>query len=448
MTGLVGLLQVQDERSEWHSKLCTLQSNTLTVFKNGSYTEAEKKMSLNVKTDIKMVDSDCKTSCGKEIIISGDDTLRIKSDEKSTLNTWYSVLTGSSVCSSPITIDDFVILKEIGKGQYGKVKLAMKKDTSDIFAIKIIHKNKLVESQAVDRIITERNALMSVSCPFIVQLYYAFQNERKCYLCLEYVPGGDLFQHMRLSGTIPINELRLYVAEISTALHYLHQNHIIYRDLKPENVLLDENGHIKLTDFGLSKELTDTEMDGKASSFCGTAEYLAPEIVMEKPYGPEIDWWSLGILIYEMVFKTSPFYSVNEKKIYDKIKKSNIIFPGVVDSNLVSLIKGLLKRDVKERFGFKEVMSHPLLKDFDIEKLNRKEYTPSFLPVGNSSSLDNVHEIADTKALIPDSLGADVPKVYRRIRGFSFSTDDILLESPLKTESSPDEIPIDDEKTI
>lgn len=417
MGELVGLLNYWEADKPAEVRMCSYNSKTLTVFKSNSYEEVDFDIHLSTNTKIDTLPARKYTI----VLLSNDTTYHFQSESKKTFNTWLSVLTSCTIIPTPISINDFTIIEEIGNGQYGKVKLAKKKDTGDFFAIKVIHKQKLVEMEKMNMIMCERNILSKASCPFIVQLHYAFQNETKFYLCMEYIPGGTLFDHMKLAGTIPPDELKLYTAEIAIALHHLHVNNIVYRDLKPENVLLDEDGHIKLTDFGTAKQ---TDENGTLHTFCGTPEYIAPEIIQGKPYNFKVDWWSLGILIYEMVFKAPPFYSVNPKRTLDKIVSGNLIFPGVVDENLVSLIKGLLNKDPKQRFGYNEVMSHPLLSKFDVNNLLHKSYSPNFLP--SSVSMEN---IVLTDNSLPDSLGSLVSNEFKFINGFSFTHNEFACDS-------------------
>lgn len=200
------------------------------------------------------------------------------------------------------SMNQFRIISVLGRGFYGKVMLVEKLDTGDLFALKSISKAK-VKSE-LKTVVCERNILGSIPRhPFIVNLEFAFQTEKKFYFGLEYAAGGELLLHLRSLGDFAVEDVKLYIAEIALALSHLHKNQIVYRDLKPENVLISGDGHIKLTDFGLAKKLKK----GTTHSFVGTPEYLAPEVVMKTEYSFPVDWWSLGILIYEILFQATPF---------------------------------------------------------------------------------------------------------------------------------------------
>jgi serine/threonine protein kinase len=198
-------------------------------------------------------------------------------------------------------MDEFDSISVIGRGNYGKVMLCQSKFTRERFAIKTVRKAVLLKSQKVHTVIRERQILEQVTSPFIVRLCFAFQTPSKFYLGLEYVPGGDLF-HRLTDRTNPITpaDARLYIAEIALALDYVHEAGVLYRDLKPENVLVCRDGHLKLTDFGLAKQMNAEE---ETATFCGTPEYVAPEMIRKENYSYAIDWWALGVLAFELVFR-------------------------------------------------------------------------------------------------------------------------------------------------
>jgi serine/threonine protein kinase len=209
-----------------------------------------------------------------------------------------------------ITINDFEFLKVIGKGYFGKVSQVRYKEDQNIFALKTLKKNKLKEAKQIQHTKTERRILEFVNHPFIVSLKFAFQSETKLYLIMDYYNGGELFYHLRKNKRFTENESRFYLGQIILAIEFLHKNKIIYRDIKPENIILDNKGYIKLTDFGLAKEDINDEIG--TQTFCGTPEYLAPEIIRGDKYGKSVDIWCMGILLYEML------YGLVRKKKYKK----------------------------------------------------------------------------------------------------------------------------------
>jgi len=213
-------------------------------------------------------------------------------------------------------------------------------------------------------------------------------------MILDYINGGELFYHLKKEGRFPENRVKFYAAEIVCAMAHLHSLQIVYRDLKPENILIDMDGHICITDFGLSKEINPEE---GTHTFCGTPEYLAPEVLKGQGHGTAVDWWSLGTLVYEMLTGLPPFYSQNINIMYQKILNGELRFPSYVSPDAQSLLEGLLTRDVDKRLGTdnsQNVKKHPFFKDIDWDKLEKKELEPPFKPKVKSdtdtSQIDSV----------------------------------------------------------
>jgi serine/threonine protein kinase len=244
-----------------------------------------------------------------------------------------------------VGLQDFEKIKIIGTGNFGKVFLVKRKGTQDFFAMKILKKSLIDEKKQRAHTITERRVLENAKCPFVVKLVRAFQDSKKLYMIMEYMNGGELFFYLNKEGMFSEIRSRFYLAEILVGLNYLHANGIIYRDLKPENILLDNEGHIKLTDFGLSKSGIDVS-NPKAYTFCGTPEYLAPEILRNLGYDKSVDFWSLGALMYYMLSGAPPFYSKNKSETFKNVLTKSIeALPNVTDE-ANDLLQKLLKVDV------------------------------------------------------------------------------------------------------
>ena len=282
------------------------------------------------------------------------------------------------------TFKDFEILKVIGKGSFGKVFQVRKIGENQIYAMKVLNKSIIKKKNQIEHTKTERNILGKIDHPFIVGMKYAFQTKEKLYFVLDYCPGGELFYHLGKAKKFSEDRARFYAAEITLALQHLHKLGIVYRDLKPENVLLTEEGHVRLTDFGLSKEGIN-QADKGAQSFCGTPEYLAPEILNRSGHGQAVDWWSLGALLYEMLTGWPPFYSRDQERLFNKIKKCNVDIPHDLSPDTADILIKLLQKDPKKRLGGDErdaesVKSHPFFKSIDWDKLYRKELPVPYLP--------------------------------------------------------------------
>ncbi|XP_030007717.1 ribosomal protein S6 kinase beta-1 [Sphaeramia orbicularis] len=281
----------------------------------------------------------------------------------------------------------FELLRVLGKGGYGKVFQVRKvagAASGKIFAMKVLKKAMIVRN-AKDTAHTkaERNILEEVKHPFIVDLIYAFQTGGKLYLILEYLSGGELFMQLEREGIFMEDTACFYLAEISMALGHLHQKGIIYRDLKPENIMLNSQGHVKLTDFGLCKESIH---DGTVThTFCGTIEYMAPEILMRSGHNRAVDWWSLGALMYDMLTGAPPFTGENRKKTIDKILKCKLSLPPYLTQEARDLLKRLLKRNASSRLGAgagdaTEVQAHPFFRHINWEDLLARKVEPPFKP--------------------------------------------------------------------
>ncbi|CAI1739155.1 hypothetical protein SEUBUCD646_0O03730 [Saccharomyces eubayanus] len=280
---------------------------------------------------------------------------------------------------------DFEVLRLLGKGTFGQVYQVKKKDTQRIYAMKVLSKKVIVKKNEIAHTIGERNILVttaSKSSPFIVGLKFSFQTPADLYLVTDYMSGGELFWHLQKEGRFSEDRAKFYIAELVLALEHLHDNDIVYRDLKPENILLDANGNIALCDFGLSK----ADLKDRTNTFCGTTEYLAPELLLDETgYTKMVDFWSLGVLIFEMCCGWSPFFAENNQKMYQKIAFGKVKFPrDVLSQEGRSFVKGLLNRNPKHRLGAiddgRELRAHPFFADIDWESLKQKKIPPPFKP--------------------------------------------------------------------
>ncbi|ERF69666.1 hypothetical protein EPUS_03658 [Endocarpon pusillum Z07020] len=282
-----------------------------------------------------------------------------------------------------LKIEDFELLKVVGKGSFGKVMQVMKKDTGRIYALKTLRKAHIISRSEVAHTLAERSVLAQINNPFIVPLKFSFQSPEKLYLVLAFVNGGELFHHLQKEQRFDINRSRFYTAELLCALECLHGFKVIYRDLKPENILLDYSGHIALCDFGLCK--LDMKDEDRTNTFCGTPEYLAPELLLGHGYTKTVDWWTLGVLLYEMLTGLPPFYDENTNEMYRKILQEPLHFPGldIVPSAAKDLLTRLLDRNPERRLGANgaaEIKAHHFFSNIDWRKLLQRKYEPSFRP--------------------------------------------------------------------
>uniref|UniRef100_A0AAV2MDB7 Uncharacterized protein n=1 Tax=Knipowitschia caucasica TaxID=637954 RepID=A0AAV2MDB7_KNICA len=278
---------------------------------------------------------------------------------------------------------DFDYLKLIGKGSFGKVLLARHRTQGGYYAVKVLQKDLIVKRREQRHVMVERSVLLKgLDHPFLVGLHFSFQTPNTLYFVLDYVNGGELFFHLQREGSFPEPRSSFYAAEMALALGYLHSLKIVYRDLKPENILLDCDGHVMLTDFGLCKE--GVAMGGVMHTFCGTPEYLAPEVLQGQPYSPTVDWWSLGSVLFEMLFSLPPFYSQNKADMFENILHAPLKVPAGASKAARSLLERLLDRDVTTRLGctadMADIQDHPFFESLDFDELLAKKIKPPFIP--------------------------------------------------------------------
>ncbi|KAI8069390.1 kinase-like domain-containing protein [Gongronella butleri] len=285
--------------------------------------------------------------------------------------------------SRKVGIHDFDLLCVLGRGAFGKVYLAQQRAGRHLYAMKVLKKASLVvQGKQASQIKTERQILTEVRHPFIVKLYYAFQTPDELHMVLQYAVGGELWRHLNQEGMFSESTTRFYAAELILALDHLHSLGIIYRDLKPENCLLDAEGHVVLTDFGLSK----VAIDGKASTLAGTVQYLAPEILLGLSYDDAVDWWSFGILLFDMLTGSPPFTGSHHKKIMDSIVSKKIHLPYYLTNSAKDLLNKLLRKNPNARLGAKPkkaaaVRRHDFFSKINWKELEQRKVTPPIRPI-------------------------------------------------------------------
>ncbi|XP_022167465.1 putative protein kinase C delta type homolog isoform X2 [Myzus persicae] len=283
-------------------------------------------------------------------------------------------------------VDDFNFLKVLGKGSFGKVLLAELKGTDYYYAVKCLKKDVVLEDDDVECTLIERKVLaLGTNHPYLCHLFCTFQTESHLFFVMEYLNGGDLMFHIQQSGRFDEGRSRFYASEIVSGLKFLHKKGIVYRDLKLDNILLDFNGHVRIADFGMCK--LQIYLDKTADTFCGTPDYMAPEIIKGQKYNQSVDWWSFGILLYEMLVGKSPFSGCDEDALFWSICNEQPQYPRYLSVDSKSVLVALLDKDATKRLGSLEanhsaedVIRHPFFSSMDWCKLERRELEPPYMP--------------------------------------------------------------------
>ncbi|XP_052333934.1 protein kinase C epsilon type-like isoform X2 [Oncorhynchus keta] len=285
-----------------------------------------------------------------------------------------------------MTLQDFLFIKVLGKGSFGKVMLAELKGTDEVYAVKVLKKDVILQDDDVDCTLTEKRILaLARKHPYLTQLFCCFQTKDRLFFVMEYVNGGDLMFQIQRSRKFDEARSRFYAAEVTSALMFLHQHGVIYRDLKLDNILLDAHGHCKLADFGMCKEGI---LNGvTTTTFCGTPDYIAPEILQELEYGPSVDWWALGVLMYEMMAGQPPFEADNEDDLFESILHDDVLYPVWLSKEAVSILKAFMTKSPNKRLGCvitqgleEAIKVHPFFKEIDWVLLEQKRVKPPFKP--------------------------------------------------------------------
>lgn len=303
--------------------------------------------------------------------------------------------------NAEVTLYHFDLHRAVGRGAFGRVRVVEHKRSKKLYALKYIDKARCIKQKAVANIIQERRLLEEIDHPYIVNLRYAFQDDENCFFVLDLMLGGDLRFHLERSGHIKEEIVRFWIAELACALEYLHRQRIIHRDIKPDNILLDAMGHAHLTDFNVAIHYSERRLH---TSVAGSMAYMAPQVVSRKGYSWQIDWWSLGITAYELLFHKRPFDGRTSDRMTHAILKDSLRFPDDASTRCseagMSALRGLLDRDPETRLGcrpkgqeWQDIQQHPWFADIDWDRLADKEAQPPYVPDMNQANFDVSHEL-------------------------------------------------------
>ena len=358
------------------------------------------------------------------IICVPDESLTFKTETVEIAQKWICALLedDSENSNKQIGLDSFKFIREIGSGTHGRIYLAKHIETGKFYAIKSIPK-----TENSNQVFAERNTLMIMNNPFIVKLFYAFQTAHYFYFVLEFVEGGDLSQYFERenknekSSKITEKEAKQIIAEIAIALESLHTKGIVFRDLKPQNVLVKKNGHIKIADFGLARDILH---DKTSRTICGTLSYIAPEMITKENYSFEVDWWSLGVISYQLFFDKLPFNGNNQKELFESIINHKLEIPEECDNPLLSsFLNNLLEKDPSKRLN--NIFSHPFMADIKKEEIIQMK-NDIHLRYTRQSIVTNDEEPIYLLELEKSSSASKISQDFI-IPNFSYSSDDLLI---------------------
>lgn len=407
----------------WNKCILRVVNDTITFSKPRSK-KVDKTIVVTKDTRI-----DFENDKGKELITISDGSKKLKFTKRANILECLIALKSTKFFNSRLHLNDFNLMTTIGQGSFGSVFLVQHQKSKEIFAMKCINKNHLYQTKSVRTILSERNLLEKLynNNPFLIKMEFAFQNATDFFIGLEYAPGGDMRRLIDQNGYISPSDLRVYLAEIAICLNSLHQQKIIYRDLKPENVLITANGHIKLTDFGLSKDLSAID---QTSTFCGTAEYLAPELVNHQNYDYSIDWWTLGIFTFELLFGHTPFANPNRIKMFQNIISKPPAFPHNADPGVVSLVSQLLIKDPKKRATFKEIKENIFFEGINFDDVLARKIKPPFVPdiLDDKLAPPSNFDSDFTSETAADSFTFPIFGSLQKVEGFSYTSDELTAD--------------------
>ena len=334
-------------------------------------------------------------------------------DENSESNDYDSEDNNNLNSREKVGPSNFICLALLGQGSFGEVYLVQEKNTFNYYAMKVLDKKRIEKQNIFKYAMTERNVLSIINFPFIVKLNYAFQTKEKLFLLLDYCPGGDLSKQLQIQTRFGEEKAKFYICEIALALGELHKKDIIFRDLKPDNIVIDKEGHAMLTDFGLSREGVNEKHIAK--SFCGSIAYLAPEMLSRKGHGKAVDWYLLGVCFYEMLVGIPPYFSNNQEQIFKNIEKADLYIPNFVSKKAQKFLRDLLKKDPSNRLGTKrdveEIKEHPYMAEVDWDKVLKRQYIPP--PIIQKSNYLNFFE--QPKIFVDYNKNKDVENYNRNI---------------------------------